>query len=96
MRVAVLYPAPAPYREKLFLEFSRLRDIDLCVYYCASSLSNRDGRFISEIYKSSCKICVIILSMRSVAFVKRGVLGFNLRKRGAKNRFWTTALNDAA
>jgi glycosyltransferase involved in cell wall biosynthesis len=52
MRVAVLYPAPAPYREKLFLEFSRQRDIDLCVYYCASSLSYRDWKFISEDYQS--------------------------------------------
>ncbi len=49
MKVAIIYPSPAPYRERLFSKLSTLKGIDLTVYFCSSSSYN-DLIFHSEKY----------------------------------------------
>jgi glycosyltransferase involved in cell wall biosynthesis len=51
MRLAILHPVPAPYREKLFGELTRTSGIDLMVYYCGSGQNYRDWRFVPEKYE---------------------------------------------
>lgn len=50
MRLAILHPVPAPYREKLFTTLARTSGIDLKVYYCGSGQNYRDWRFVPGNY----------------------------------------------
>jgi glycosyltransferase involved in cell wall biosynthesis len=51
MRLAILHPVPAPYREKLFGALTRTNGVDLKVYYCGSGQNYRDWRFAPENYE---------------------------------------------
>lgn len=50
MRLAILHPVPAPYREKLFTTLAGTSGIDLKVYYCGSGHNYRDWKFVPENY----------------------------------------------
>lgn len=50
MRIAILHPVPAPYREKLFTTLAGTSGIDLKVYYCGTGQNYRDWRFVPGNY----------------------------------------------
>jgi len=50
MRLAILHPVAAPYREKLFTALAGTSGIDLKVYYCGSGQNYRDWSFVPGNY----------------------------------------------
>jgi glycosyltransferase involved in cell wall biosynthesis len=50
MRLAILHPVPAPYREKLFTTLAETSGINLKVYYCGTGQNYRDWRFVPGNY----------------------------------------------